>query len=284
MAGSYIFFNGRQIPSGNPIISAQSRGLKYGDGIFETMRLTGVHLVNKSLHFERLFHGVAALKLLLPETFTIENILSQIERLVSLNELAGDVRVRLSVFRGNGFLLDNEIPMSDYLLETTGIPPPSFDPENNLEIGIVPGVIKSVDDLSALKSNNYLPYSMAAMYAREKSWAEAILLNSSGRICEGNVSNIFIVKGEEVYTPHPTEGCVAGVMRRFLLERIVNAGVNITERPIEIDQLQEADEIFLSNAISYIKPVGIFGEKKYQFRVSREIYNTVLKTIEKDIC
>ena len=90
--------------------------------------------------------------------------------------------------------------------------------ENGLIIDIFPDARKSVDIFSNLKSANYLPYVMAAIWAKENKLNDALILNQHDRICDSTIANVFWVKDNKIFTPPLNEGCVAGVMRRKILE------------------------------------------------------------------
>ena len=91
--------------------------------------------------------------------------------------------------------------------------------ENGLVIDVFPGARKSCDSFSNLKSNNYLPYVMAGLYAKKNKLNDCIVLNSFDRVCDSAIANIFIVEKDKIFTPPLSEGCVAGVMRRWMLEK-----------------------------------------------------------------
>ncbi len=102
---------------------------------------------------------------------------------------------------------------------------------------------KSCDSLANLKSNNYLPYLMAALYAKKIRVNDCILLNNFDRICDTTIANIFIMKEGIIYTPPLSEGCVAGVMRKFVINKL-GSRFKILEKQISIEDLKKADEVF----------------------------------------
>ena len=150
-----------------------------------------------------------------------------------------------------------------------------FLPEEIVQGGSVAGIYplsrKSPDAFSRLKTNNYLASAMAARYAREKHWHDALLLNTHDRICESSVANVFIIRYGRLYTPPLPEGCVAGVMRRFALHTLPEAGYSIQELPLEQAYLYEADEVFLTNALS-LRSLGRCDDAVYTDQISRDIF------------
>ncbi|HJY22972.1 MAG TPA: aminotransferase class IV, partial [Hanamia sp.] len=106
-----------------------------------------------------------------------------------------------------------------------------------------------------------------------------IILNNYGRVCESAIANIFIIKDENIFTPPLAEGCVAGIMRRWILERFSLKGYVVTQKNLSIEDILHADEFFLTNSIRPIRWVKSFHEKNYENEKVREIYQYVLQNI-----
>jgi len=273
MQPAYINYNGRIINSDQPIISADNRGFRYGDGLFETMRLEDGDVALHKYHFERLFKGLAILKFQLPSSFTPQFLNEACLSLCAKNKYT-NARIRLMVFRGNGGVFDPVNHHPNYIIQTWELPADRLSlNENGLEIGLYLDAVKSIDSLSNLKNNNYLPYLMAALHAKENKWNDCIVLNSEGRICDASTANVFIVKNDEIYTPALSDGCVAGVMRRFLLEKLPAMGFKVHEKKIEINELVNAEEIWLTNAVYKLKWVKSLNEKKFGNKLALNIFS-----------
>jgi branched-chain amino acid aminotransferase len=260
-----------------PIVPAGSRGLRYGDGMFETMKMVDEELRLEQYHFERLFKGLELMKFSLPSHFTAAYLREQVLSLVEKNNLKKAARVRLNTFRKNGGLYDPVEGSPDFVIEAWPLP------ENYLrlnEIGLIVDVFdearKSCDRFSSIKSNNYLPYVMGAFYARENKLNDCLILNSHGRICDATIANVFWVKNKCVYTTPLSEGSVAGVMRRHLLDILPKKGFNVEERILEIADLQKANELFLTNATSGIRWVKKFRQLEFENTLSATIYELLV--------
>ena len=272
MQSSYINFNGKIINAEETIITADNRGFRYGDGLFETMRLEDGKVALHKYHFERLFNGLSILKFQLPSSFTSQFLYDACLNLCAKNKYA-NARIRLMVFRGNGGVFDPVNHHPNFIIQTWELPAGKISINNNgLDIGIYHDAVKSIDKFSNLKDNNYLTYLMAALYAQENKWNDCIVLNSDGRVCEASIANIFIVKDEKIYTPELTEGCVAGVMRRFFLEKLPESGFKVYETKIEENELLNADEIWLTNAVNKLKWVKSLNEKKFGNEMALNIF------------
>jgi len=272
-----ICFNGKFVAAEEPVLIASNRGYRYGDGLFETMKVVKGVIALEAFHFERLLNGLALLKLETPKLFTKEKLQQEILSLCKKNNCEKLARVRLSLFRGNGGLYDED-KKAQYIIECWPLPE-SVNKlnENGLVIGIYPDAKKSCDQFSNLKSANFLVYSMAAQFVEENKWNDGLVLNTAGNIADSTIANIFIIKNGNVLTPPLTEGCVNGVMRRYVMERLKVAGIRCKEKSLAVDDVTDADEIFLTNAIKGISWVKQFNDKVYSNINISTIYRTVFE-------
>lgn len=272
-----ICFNGKFFAEDDPVLKASNSSYRYGDGLFETMKMVKGKIVLANMHFDRLLRSLELLKISLPKFVTTDTFKKGIIDLCEKNKFVNHTRIRLSVSRGNGGLYDCDNKFQ-YLIECWPLEN-SFNSinENGMTIDVYPDARKSTDKFSNLKSANFLPYVMAAHWAKDKKINEALLLNTHKRICDATTANIFWIKDEKIYTPPLSEGCVAGVMRRFLIENFQSAGYSLRERELEIGDLEDADEVFLTNAVQGIKWVKQFREKKYQAVITTEIFKKIIQ-------
>lgn len=269
----FINYNGIFLHEDTPFVNAGNRGLRYGDGFFETMKLVNAEISLEAFHFERLFGALELLQFKIPEYFTIGFLKEQIHSLCVKNNLRNAARVRLNIFRKNGGLYDPLDHSPELVIEAWELPENYFRlNENGLMIDIYKAARKSSDAFSNLKSNNYLPYVMGALYAKQNKLNDCLLLNTRERICDSTIANVFWVRNKIIYTPPLSEGCVAGVTRRFLLQTLPQQGYSVQEKNCEIADLQQADELFLTNATSGIRWVQELQDKKYTNILSAEIY------------
>ena len=262
-----------------PVLLAANRGYRYGEGLFETIKVRQGNILLESFHFERLFSGLSMLRFDVPKFFTPEKLKQQILTLSKKNNCEEHARIRLSVFRGNGGLYEEDRVLQ-YIIECR---PLHEDVnklnENGLVIDIYPDARKSGDSFSNLKSANFLPYAMAALYAKENQLNDCLVMNTAGNIADSTIANVFLVKNARLITPDLNQGCVAGVMRRYLLEKLQKEGYDIQQSAITVKDIEEAEEIFLTNAINGIRWVGQFRNKKYSNGLITEVYARVFKTI-----
>ncbi|MDQ6904851.1 MAG: aminotransferase class IV, partial [Bacteroidota bacterium] len=245
MAEHFFLYNDKFYAENTPVISSGNRSLRYGDGLFETMKIIKGRTINKEYHFERLFQGLDLLQFEFPKNFNAIFLEKKIGELVTKNNYLNIIRIRLMVFRGNGGIFDPENNKPNYIIESWKLPDEMDLNLNGLIVDVFPGARKSCDIFSNLKSNNYLPYVMAGLFAKKNKLNDCIILNTSERICDSAVANIFIIKNEKIFTPPLTEGCVAGTMRRWMIEKFESKKYEIIQKNLSVDDVLQADEVFL---------------------------------------
>jgi len=274
----YFMYNGKLQEGSAAIASANNRGLRFGDGLFETIKCNKGQPELGDEHFARLWKGLQVLQFNIPKHFSPDTLEEDIRKLLKKNDHLGVARVRVTVFRGDGGLYDAASHIPNYLVQSWALPEDTGNwNSNGLVLGFYTDVKKSCDILSNLKHNNFLPYVMAALEAKKQKWNDAIVLNTNDRLCDTTIANIFFIKDEIIYTPALREGCIAGVMRKNIIDKL-NSKYRLVEGEFDIDDLLAADEVFLSNSIYNIRWVQSIGEKKYGNTLSQKIYAAVFPT------
>lgn len=251
-----------------PLFNVQNRGFKYGDGVFETIRMQNGQMPLAPLHFERLFTGVQLLQM--HAQFTGEQLLQHISALCQLNACSNLARVRLSVFRAQ----NNQ---AHFAIEAHPLHAASVQWEaKGLKLGLFSKAQKSTDLFSNLKSANFLPYVLAAKYADEHALDDCVLLNAAHAICDTTKANLFLVKDRVFVTPALDQGCVAGVMRRYLLGALKQNNWRVYEQAVVENDLLQADEAFVTNAVLGLRQVHCYKNKSYGNAVARQVFSTII--------
>jgi branched-chain amino acid aminotransferase len=281
----FLNFNGQVREEGVALLRADNRGFRYGDGLFETMLVRQGKVRLGEYHLDRLIGGMRLLRLEFPGAFNLSLLESQIAELCARNGQHGLVRARLTVFRGGGGLFNERDRHADYILQTSvpgggGVPGGGSGwRDEGLTLGFFPDGRKACDVYSGIKSNNYQLSTQAGMFAGEMGWDDCVLLNSYERVAETTLANIWWVEGDRVCTPPVSEGCVAGVMRRWLLEELPAAGYRAREEPIGPEGLAGVDEIFISNAIRGIQWVRRLEGAELGCRLAAVIHEKIIQKI-----
>ena len=277
---NHFIFNGKLYPVSEPVIGPANRALRYGDGLFETMKMLDGNIIQQTGHFERLWEGMKVLQFELPGLFTKGNLITAVKKLAKKNDHEKAARIRLNVFRGDGGLYDAVNNTPNYIIETWSLPETNrLWNSNGLVAGIFEDAKKSCDILSNLKHNNYLLYVLAALQAKKEKWNDAIVLNQFGRIADSTIANVFLVKNKTVITPLLSEGCVAGIMRKKLIEYLQQNNIACQEIMVTTEDILHADEIFFTNSIYNMRWVQRIKNTVYGNSYTREIYELFTPTI-----
>lgn len=275
----FFIYNSEFFRAGVPVVSSQNRSLLYGDGLFETMRMHEGKILNVEFHFDRLFTGMRLLQMDVPAFFSVNYFADTVNQLLTRNSIFQNARIRLMVFRGDESIYETENNSVNFLIETFPLPGKIKLNEEGLTLDVFPGGQKSCDKFSNLKSNNYLLSIMAIRFAVINNLDEAIILNAFGRVGESAIANIFIVKSNQVFTPPLSEGCVAGVVRRWMLEKLLLENLRIEEKELSIEDLLSADELFLTNSIHPVRWVKQFRNKIYTHQIAKEIFERYVEKL-----
>lgn len=265
-----INFNGNIATENKFSLSINNRAFKYGDALFETIKVENSRVVFLEDHYFRLMASMRMLRMEISMAFTLEFFEKEILRTIVANELK-EARVRFSVFRNNGgryLPIDNA---TSYIIEADLL---SDSLKTDYEVDLFKDHYVYSGMLSTLKTNNKILNVVASIYADENGLDNCILLNENKHIVEAINSNIFLVKGRLITTPSLSEGCLKGVVRKNIISIINNESTyEMVEAAISPFELQKADEVFLTNAIVGIQPITKYRKKVYNISVAKHLQN-----------
>jgi branched-subunit amino acid aminotransferase/4-amino-4-deoxychorismate lyase len=266
---TYCNFNGHLISIYEPVISFANRAFRYGDALFETIRVVNGKIMFLHDHMRRIKVGMTMLRMNVPNEMGAEAISNLIYQLIQVNGIESDIRIRFTVFRNEGGFYTPTSNDISFLIETESLPESGYSLNaNGYNVDVFHGIRKPKNKLAILKSGNALIYVLAGIYKKDVKLDEVILLNEEGNICESVSSNIFFVKNGALYTPTLDEGCVEGVMRRQIIDLAQRHRILCYEITIPLNTMLNSDEIFLTNAIQGIRWIGEYKTKTYQNRMS----------------
>lgn len=273
---SAINYSGVLSSSDEPILKSSNRSYRYGDGIFESIRVINGKVCFLSFHLTRLFKSLAMLNIQLPTHMDATFLEKEIIKTLEKAEIKNGGRVRLAVFRADGgyyipetnegkFLIEvSSLDINEYVLNTEG-----------LKIDLFETYKKSLNALSSMKSSNGLFYVMAGSYAKANGLDDCILLNDMGSLAEGISSNIFIGFNGVLYTPSENQGIIPGIMRGQVIEIAKKNKIEIQECPLNPQVLLKADEVFLTNSTHGIRWVSAYRKKRYFNKLSKSLIEKV---------
>ena len=272
-----INFNGNFESKNDFSLSIQNRAFKFGDALFETIKVEDGRIVFIEDHYFRLMASMRMLRMEISMKFALEFFEKEILRTIEVNKLI-NARVRFSVFRNDGGLYLPKDNTTSYLIEADQL---SSTLKKDYEVDLFKDHYVFSGMLSTLKTNNKILNVIASVYADENGLDNCILLNENKQIVEAINSNIFLVKNHQITTPSLSEGCLKGVVRKNIISLInKDAEYEIFETAISPFELQKADEVFLTNAIVGIQPVTKYRKKIYEISVATDLLDK-LKILEK---
>ena len=253
----FWLWNGRLVPEATVALSPWDRGFRYGDGLYDTLRVHRGRPFRLAEHLARMAHGLRLLDLDLDPRVAFPVV--DLERLIAAAGIAGgEGRLRLFVTRGadRGSALPPPVATPTRLAAIEALLPgaePS-DPRP-LKLATVTPVAPRPAAWADLKSLNHLPYVLAAAQAA-RAGADDALLVYEGRVKETTSANVFVVRNGQVFTPPTAEGILAGVTRDLLLDLVRKLKLGGEERPIALSELVAADEVFTTGSVAGVRAVA----------------------------
>jgi branched-chain amino acid aminotransferase len=239
-----IWLNGALLDDAQARISVLDHGLTVGDGVFETLKVTGGVPFALSRHLRRLSASAASLGLPEPEP---EAIAAGLAAVLKASGSPDRARVRITVTAGEGPLGSRRGPGP---LTVVIAASELTEWEASCDVVTVPWPRNERGALAGIKTTSYAENVLALTYAAGRGGSEAIFANTQGNLCEGTGSNVFLVTGGELVTPPLSAGCLAGVTRGLVLEWFGGS-----ERDVPVETLAGATEAFLVSTTRDIQPI-----------------------------
>lgn len=215
-------------------------GYFFARGVFETI-LVKEKPIFLEKHINRLNNGINTLQI--GELVEVEDI----------NNLIKDFNIE-------NCALKIVVTEKNIVLETRELVYKSEDYLRGFSLKIAGTIKNSTSKLTYIKSMNYLENILEREEAIKEGYNEVIFLNEKGYVCEGSLSNIFIVKNGTIFTPKVSSGLLPGIVRDYVIRNH-----NVIEKEINLDEIMNADEIFITNSL-----LGIMGVSKFENRILTE--------------
>ena len=244
------------------LVPAEDRGLAFGDGLFETMRLHGARVPLLERHLQRLQHGALRLRIALE----IDELRAEISRFLSSSGTDEGI-LKLIVTRGDGgrgYRVDAGNESRRILMQRPLARHPAQWWSEGVSIRHCDTRLGSNPALAGMKHLNRLEQVLARLEWDDAQIAEGLMCDQKGRIVEGVSTNLFLVSGGRLLTPVIDNCGVAGVMRGFILDVVAPELALHTEQVhCERALLGAAQEVFLCNAVIGVWPVRQLGTKRW---------------------
>lgn len=214
-------------------------------GLIETILVEAGRLPHWNGHKHRLQSSIDTLAWQQPDKW-LERIYNEIPVLLAANNLARRAKLRLLVFS-----VSNRI---QYLVEVVDFP---FEKKvRPLNVGLFKDEHIVSNEHSFMKTNQRVVYEAAAQQALVDDCQDMLLYNTEGMIAESTIANVFILRANKLLTPPLSDGCVQGVFRQGLLSGTACfQGFRVVEQSLTPEDAQNADAVFLSNALRGMRQV-----------------------------
>jgi branched-chain amino acid aminotransferase len=257
-----VWIDGELVPAEQATVSVYDRGFRTGEGVFETLRAYGEHVFRLDAHLRRARAGAAELGF---DAGPGQRLATAVRETSSANAAAfegADTAVRLTISAGT---VDPDSPIPGRPMG----PPTVVVTSHPLAPAPATMTAVSVDlarELPHVKAVSYLVAVTARRQAAQRGADEALLTDGGGRVLEGASSNLFVVRDGGVVTPHRDGGLLAGVTRQVVLELAHAGGVAVTERPLWLSEVVDADEAFLTSTTRGLIPLVAVDGRQLRHR------------------
>lgn len=249
-----VYLNGRWVPKPEAAVSVYDGGFLHGAGLFETMRAENGKIFRLEAHLARLMRSAG--ELLLPIERSGLPSAGDFETLLQRNNLK-KARVRLTVTSGT-VLTAGEADRPNLTVCVTTSGETGYSEElyaTGVSVMISRFRQSPSDPVAGHKTTNYLPRLVALRAAQAQRCAEALWFTTENLLAEGSISNVFVVKDGLVATPRLETPVLPGITRAAILELCRAASIRAEERAIRINDVLDADEVFLTNSAMQVMPV-----------------------------
>lgn len=259
----YIWVNGQLLPKDEAAVSVFDHGLLYGDGVFEGIRVYNGKIFKCEQHMDRLYKCCEQIYIDLPSHVSREEMVEIQRKCIEANGIVNGY-IRLVVTRGVGTLGLNPyhcpVPGVICIADKISLFAPEMY-EKGMRVVVANRPKTPIECLDPrIKTLNYLNNILAkceAIHLSKKmgitepsdQLLEVIMLSTDGKVAEGSGDNIFIVKDGKVFTPPSEVGILEGITRRFVKDVLCpSCGIEVEERYFELEDVFNADEVFLTGS------------------------------------
>jgi len=270
-----VLINGEYADS----ITVFDRGLQYGDGLFETMAAINNEVLLWDTHWERLAEGCQRLRIALADRKLIE---SEISLLMKQKDKANNFIIKLIVTRGmgeRGYRFPS-VQNSTRILSTHNWPDyPHRFKNDGVALRYCETILSQNQALAGLKHLNRLEQVLARNEWDTDDFQEGLMLTANGNVVDGTMSNIFAVKDNMLFTPELSSCGVSGVMRKNVVKQAKELGYPVYEKNFTKPELEDADELFITNSIIGIWPVRTIAKTRFTHvgNVTKQLQQAVNK-------
>ena len=250
MTVTHFWINDALVPIVDAKVSVLDHGFTVADGVFETLLVTEGKVFALDRHLARLAKSASGLGISMPDGAAITNGVSHV---LAKNSKVDFGRLRITVTSGAGPLGSDRTSVTPTLV--ISLAEQAAWPAST-KVLLVPWTRNENSPLAGLKTTSYAENVYALDAAKSHGFSEAVFCDTSGRLCEGTGSNIFLVRDEQIFTPSEASGLLRGITRDLVIEWANESGFVVSERDVDPSELWDADEVFITSSTRDIHPVS----------------------------
>jgi 4-amino-4-deoxychorismate lyase len=260
------------------VLPVDDRGLQYGDGLFETIVVRAGRARFLESHLARLAHGCARLGI---QFTAMSQLRAEIATAVAL--APAEAMLKIIVTRGSAVRRGYAPQGSERARRIL-----TLWPAAGLPAALGAGVVLQVATprlaenplLAGIKHLSRIENVLAAAAAADAGAFDSLMLDASGRVISGAMSNVFVVRKDHVQTPRVDRCGVAGVMRGVVLREAAALGLDVAEVDFSLEDLVGADEVFITNVRIGVVPVRRVGEHACRMNFLWQRLNKHIETLD----
>lgn len=270
----YVYLNNKLVPQAEALVSVFDHGFLYGDGVYETMRAYDGVIFMLDDHLMRLYRSASMIGLTVP--LDMNGIKNAVYDTMSANSLK-NAYVRLTVSRGYGPIgLDPDLCEAQTFVviaeEMKDYPKAYYEQGMSAIISATKRNLREAIN-PQIKSLNFLNNILAKIEAKKAGAYEAIMMNATGHVTEGTISNVFFCRDDVLCTPSVECGILDGITRNIVLDVAVREGLMVREGEFTRDDLSAAEEVFITNTTMEVMPVSQLDAVRYRVgEVTRRLH------------
>lgn len=243
-------------------IPVTDRGLQYGDGLFETLAFRQGKLEFLTPHLQRLMRGCERLGIAFADRDKLEMELATL-----CAQTAEDSVIKIMITRGSGGRGYKAPSEAEPLRIISSHPMPDY-PEScqqGITVRLCHHRLGINPELAGIKHLNRLEQVLARSEWDDDNIREGLMLDINDKLVEGTMSNLFLIQNGNLVTPAIDENGIAGIMRAEVIKLAQRLDIPANEKALTLTDLQQADEVFLTNSIIEIWPVTRLSDPDLQW-------------------
>ncbi len=279
----YVYLNGRYVSRKEAVVPVEDRGMRFGDGVFDTVYFRDGMPYLWDRHHRRLLEGLEACFI----RFENSNLFAASLELIQRNRMTEGL-LRITVTRGvgsRGYLPFPDIAGHEptVVIETIPYMPPHLEEMDAMDLTLCVSSYEKTSP-SSIPSRYKLMQGMNSILARIEAerhgFYDALLLSREGMVSEASAANIFWCIGKTLYTPSLDSGCLEGIMRERILEL---SEYRVRQDKFKLRHLLRAEAVFLCNSAYLVVPVSKLSGYTTNWGASRKLAKIYRMLIEQDI-